>query len=114
MSQEKVEKRKYEKKNREKLKKQHRTKLVLGWATFGIVAGIILAGIFGPKIYNSIPKYIEAEKVNAFVTQTWVENGYNNLFTAADSDTDTDNDVDADNDTDADTDNDENVDDNAE
>lgn len=98
MSQEKVEKRKYEKKNREKLKKKHKTKLVLGWASFGIVAGIILAGTFGPKIYNSIPRYVEAEKAKAFVTQTWVENGYNNLFTSTATDTDANEDTSADTD----------------
>lgn len=90
MSQEKVEKRKQEKKNREKIKKQQKAKMILGWSSFGIVVGIIFAGIFGPKIYESIPKYVEAEKAHAYITQTWVEHGYNNLFTTTSTPTDAD------------------------
>lgn len=81
MSQEKVEKRKNEKKNRAKIQKRQKAKKIAGWSIFGIVIGCILAATVGVKIYESIPKYVEAEKANAYVNEIWAENGYDSLFT---------------------------------
>jgi hypothetical protein len=90
MSQSKVERRKLEKKNRAKTMKKQKIKKVVGWSVFGVIVGCILAATVGMKIYKSIPKYVEAEKLNAFVTETWVEKGYSDLFTSDDTATDTD------------------------
>jgi hypothetical protein len=90
MSQSKVERRKLEKKNRAKIMRRQKIKKVVGWSVFGVIVGCILAATVGMKIYKSIPKYVEAEKLNAFVTETWVEKGYSDLFTSDDTATDTD------------------------
>lgn len=88
MSQEKVEKRKYEKKHRAEIQKKNRRKKILGWSIFGVLVGCIIGGTAGVKIYEAIPKYVEAEKLNAYVSQVWAENGYGDYFTDTASDTD--------------------------
>lgn len=86
MSQEKVEKRRYEKKHRAELIKKQKRNKIIGWTVFGILVGCLLASTLGVKIYKSIPKYVEAEKLGAYVNELWAENGYGNYFTATDSD----------------------------
>lgn len=101
MSQSKVEKRKYEKKNRAAIMKRQKMKKIAGWCIFGVLVGCILAATLGVRIYKAIPKYVEAEKLGAFVSQTWAENGYGEYFpaTASDAeDTDSDSTEDADSD----------------
>lgn len=71
MSQSKVDKRKYEKKNRAAIMKREKRKKILGWCIFGVLVGCILAATLGVKIYKAIPKYVEAEKLGAYVSQTW-------------------------------------------
>ncbi len=88
MSQEKVEKRKYEKTHRAEIMKKQRRKKILGWSIFGILFGGIIGSIAGVKIYNAIPKYVEAEKLGAYVSQVWAENGYGDYFSDTASDTD--------------------------
>lgn len=63
MSQSKVDKRKYEKKNRAAIMKREKRKKILGWCIFGVLVGCILAATLGVKIYKAIPKYVEAEKL---------------------------------------------------
>ncbi len=82
MSQEKVDKRKYEKKHRAEILKKSRRKKIIGWSIFGILVGCIIGGTAGVKIYEAIPKYVEAEKLGAYVTQVWAENGYSDYFTS--------------------------------
>ena len=62
-----------------------------------MLVGCILAATLGVKIYKAIPKYVEAEKLGAYVSQTWAEQGYGSYFensstaTASDAeDTDSD------------------------
>ena len=59
MSQSKVDKRKYEKKNRAAIMKREKRKKILGWCIFGVLVGCILAATLGVKIYKAIPKYVE-------------------------------------------------------
>lgn len=80
MSQSKVDKRKYEKKNRAAIMKREKRKKILGWCIFGVLVGCILAATLGVKIYKAIPKYVEAEKLGAYVSQTWAEQGYGSYF----------------------------------
>ena len=80
MSQTKVDKRKYEKKNRAAIMKREKRKKILGWCIFGVLVGCILAATLGVKIYKAIPKYVEAEKLGAYVSQTWAEQGYGSYF----------------------------------
>ncbi len=103
MSQSKVEKRKYEKKHRAEILKKERRKKILGWAIFGVIVGCILAATLGVKIYNAIPKFVEAEKLSAYVSQVWAEHGYGDYFTSDDaSETDADEDEDDDEEVDED------------
>lgn len=90
MSQSKVEKRKYEKKNRAAIMKRQKMKKIAGWCIFGVLVGCILAATLGVRIYKAIPKYVEAEKLGAFVSQTWAENGYGEYFPATASDAEDD------------------------
>ena len=108
MSQSKVDKRKYEKKNRAAIMKREKRKEILGWCIFGVLVGCILAATLGVKIYKAIPKYVEAEKLGAYVSQTWAEQGYGSYFensstaTASDAE-DTDSDTSEDTASEADT-----------
>lgn len=86
MSQSKVDKRKYEKKNRAAIMKREKRKKILGWCIFGVLVGCILAATLGVKIFKAIPKYVEAEKLGAYVSQTWAEQGYGSIFPATSSD----------------------------
>lgn len=88
MSQEKVDKRKYEKKHRAEIMKKKRRHKIIGWSIFGVVLGGIVGSIAGVKIYNAIPKYVEPEKLSAYVSQVWAENGYSDYFSDTASDTD--------------------------
>ena len=83
MSQSKVDKRKYEKKNRAAIMKREKRKKILGWCIFGVLVGCILAATLGVKIYKAIPKYVEAEKLGAYVSQTWAEQGYGSILRTA-------------------------------
>lgn len=96
MSQSKVEKRKYEKKNRAAIMKRQKMKKIAGWCIFGVLVGCILAATLGVRIYKAIPKYVEAEKLGAFVSQTWAENGYGEYFPATASDAEDTEDIDSD------------------
>ena len=40
----------------------------------------------GRKDIKAIPKYVEAEKLGAYVSQTWAEQGYGSIFPATSSD----------------------------
>ena len=86
MSQEKVDKRKYEKKHRAEIMRKQKRAKIAGWIIFGVLLGALLGSTLGVKIYNSIPKYVEAEKLGAFVNEVWAENGYGDYFTATVSD----------------------------
>ncbi len=93
MSQSKVEQRKYEKKHRAEIAKKQKRKKILNWCIFGVFVGCILAATLGVKIYKAIPKYIEVDKLNAYVSQVWAENGYGDYFSSDDaSETDADED----------------------
>ena len=60
--------------------KREKRKKILGWCIFGVLVGCILAATLGVKIYKAIPKYVEAEKLGAYVSQTWAEQGYGSYF----------------------------------
>lgn len=53
MSQSKVDKRKYEKKNRAAIMKREKRKKILGWCIFGVLVGCILGSYTGCKDIQS-------------------------------------------------------------
>ncbi len=62
MSQSKVEKRKYEKKNRAAIMKRQKMKKIAGWCIFGVLVGCILAATLGVRIYKSNSKVCGSRK----------------------------------------------------
>lgn len=86
MSQNKVEQRKYEKKHRQEiLKKERRRKLFARIAAIVVIAGIV-GGIAGVKIYDAIPKYVDAAELSDYVQETWQDNGYDSILPASSTD----------------------------
>lgn len=67
MSQAKVDRRKYEKKNRKKLEKQRRIKTALKCITAALVVGAIFGVPLGIKIYKEQPKFVGDSVLSSFV-----------------------------------------------
>lgn len=67
MSQAKVDKRKYEKKNRKKLEKQRKIRFAVKCIATALVVGAIIGIPTGIKIYKNIPKFVGDSTLEAFV-----------------------------------------------
>lgn len=67
MSQAKVDKRKYEKKNRKEIERQRKVKLTVKCVTAALIVGAIIGIPFGYKIYKSMPKYVGDATVSSFI-----------------------------------------------
>jgi len=67
MSQEKVERRKYEKYNRKKLERQRKVKLTVKCIIAALVVGAIIGVPLGINYYRSIPKFVGDSTLAAFV-----------------------------------------------
>ncbi|MGN0153082.1 MAG: hypothetical protein ACI4A3_01425 [Lachnospiraceae bacterium] len=67
MSQAKVDKRKYEKKNRKKLEKQRKIKLAVKCIAAALIIGAVIGVPTGIKIYKSQPKFVGDSSLEAFV-----------------------------------------------
>lgn len=67
MSQAKVDKRKYEKKNRKKLEKQRKIKLAVKCIATALIIGAVIGVPTGIKIYKSQPKFVGDASLEAFV-----------------------------------------------
>ncbi len=74
MSQEKVDKRKYEKYHRKEIQKKQRRKAMLGSIVFVLILGTAIGIPLGYKIYDSIPK-----KISSLVFNAWVSNYVKNI-----------------------------------
>lgn len=68
MSQEKVDKRKYEKYHRKEIQKKQRIKTTIGIVFFVLILGTAIGIPLGYKIYESIPKKISTTVYNAWVS----------------------------------------------
>ncbi|MDE5965782.1 MAG: hypothetical protein K2G89_03020 [Lachnospiraceae bacterium] len=71
MSQEKVDKRKYEKYHRKEIQKKQKRKAMIATVVFVLVAGTAIGIPLGYKIYDMIPKKVSANEV---VYNAWVSN----------------------------------------
>lgn len=71
MSQEKVDKRKYEKYHRKEIQKKQKRKAMIATVVFVLVVGTAIGIPLGYKIYDMIPKTISANEV---IYQAWVSN----------------------------------------
>ncbi len=91
MSQSKVDKRKYEKKNRASIMKKQKAKKVAAITLTVFIILAIFGGTAGYKIYKAIPKYVQADKLESVVEKTWKDNGYEGVLpaTATDASEDT-------------------------
>lgn len=67
MSQEKVDRRKYEKYNRKKLERQRKIKLTVKCIIAALVIGAIIGVPLGINYYRSIPKFVGDSTLGAFV-----------------------------------------------
>ena len=67
MSQEKVDRRKYEKYNRKKLEKQRKLKFTIKCIVAALVIGAIIGVPMGINYYRSIPKFVGDSTLKAFV-----------------------------------------------
>lgn len=67
MSQAKVDKRKYEKKNRKEIERQRKVKLTIKCVTTALVVGAVVGIPFGFKIYKNMPKYVGDATVSSFI-----------------------------------------------
>lgn len=67
MSQEKVDRRKYEKHNRKKLEKQRKLKFTIKCIAAALVIGAIIGVPMGINYYRSIPKFVGDSTLKAFV-----------------------------------------------
>lgn len=67
MSQEKVERRKYEKYNRKKLERQRKVKIAVKCIIAALVIGAIIGVPLGINIYRSIPKFVGDATLSAFI-----------------------------------------------
>lgn len=69
MSQEKVDKRKYEKYHRKEIQRKQKLKAMTGAVIFVLILGTAIGIPLGYKIYESIPK-----SISSTVFQAWVSN----------------------------------------
>jgi len=74
MSQEKVDKRKYEKKNRKKLEKQRKIKTTLKCIIAALVVGAIVGVPLGIKIYKAQPTFVGDSTLSSYVATYIDEN----------------------------------------
>ena len=68
MSQEKVDKRKYEKYHRKEIQRKQKIKATIGAVIFVLILGTAIGIPLGYKIYDSIPKKISSLTFNAWVS----------------------------------------------
>ena len=75
MSQEKVDKRKYEKKNRKKLEKQRKIRMTVKCVAAALIIGAIVGVPLGIKIYKEQPKMVGDSVLEAFIG-TYIDENY--------------------------------------
>ena len=75
MSQEKVDRKKYEKKNRKKLEKQRKIKTTLKCVTAALILGAIIGVPLGIKIYKAQPKFV-GDSVLANYVGTYIDENH--------------------------------------
>lgn len=90
MSQSKVERRKYEKKHREQIKKKEKAKKALAITAVVIVICGILGATVGVRLYKTMPKYVKADKLSNVVEQAWYDSGYEGVLPATATDAEDD------------------------
>ena len=90
MSQEKVDRRKYEKKNRKKLEKQRKIRVTLKCIMAALVVGAIFGIPLGIKIYRAQPKFVGDSVLSAYVSNYIDENHAEDIpsFTSEEASTD--------------------------
>ncbi len=93
MSQNKVDRRKYEKKHRAELMRKEKAKKAAAITLVVVVICGILAGTVGYQIYRVIPKYVKADKLESVVEKTWSESGYDGVLPATATDAEEDEDI---------------------
>ncbi|MGN0396019.1 MAG: hypothetical protein ACI4EF_11710 [Coprococcus sp.] len=86
MSQSKVERRKYEKKNRAAIMKKQKIKKAAAITLTVIIILGIFGGTVGYQIYKAMPKYVKADKLESVVENTWKSNGYEGILPATATD----------------------------
>lgn len=69
MSQAKVDKRKYEKKNRKEIEKQRKAKFAMKCIIAALVIGAVVGVPLGIQIYRNMPKYVGDSTVSSLVNQ---------------------------------------------
>lgn len=74
MSQEKVDRRKYVKKNRKKLEKQRKIKTALKCIAVAIITGAIFGVPLGIRIYKAQPKFVGDSVLSGYVSNYIDEN----------------------------------------
>lgn len=67
MSQEKVDKRKYEKQHRKEIEKKRKITTAIRWIGTALVVGAIVGVPLGVTIYNKIPKFVGDSVLEAYV-----------------------------------------------
>ncbi len=94
MSQEKVDKRKYEKKNRKALEKKRKRRTMIKWITVAVIIGIIIGVPSAVSIYHSIPKFVGDSVFSAYISN-YIDEKYADdvalLNSASDTDEDSEN-----------------------
>ena len=69
MSQEKVDRRKYEKHNRKKLERQRKIKFTIKCVVAAVGIGAIIGVPLGINYYRSIPKFVGDSTVESFISE---------------------------------------------
>lgn len=87
MSQAKVDKRKYEKKNRKKLEKQRKIRFAVKCVTTALIIGAIVGVPLGIKIYKEQPKIVGDSVLEAFIG-TYIDENYASEISVLGSNTD--------------------------
>ena len=90
MSQNKVDRRKYEKKHRAELMRKEKAKKAAAITLVVVVICGILAGTVGYQIYRVMPKYVKADKLESVVEKTWSDSGYEGILPATATDAEED------------------------
>lgn len=75
MSQEKVDKRKYEKIHRKEIEKKRKIRVAVNCVIAALILGAIIGVPLGIRIYKSIPKFVGDSTLEAFVS-TYIDDNY--------------------------------------
>jgi len=75
MSQEKVDKRKYEKHHRKEIEKKRKARFAVKCIAVALVLGVVIGVPAGLSIYKSIPRYVGDATLETFVSQ-YIDDNY--------------------------------------